>query len=267
MDRRDGADRGAGDGEDEVGVSGAAAYHPRMNTTTFGVTMWLMMSGGLILAGLVACEKKPTQAAAPAPTAPIPASGPNSPTARVAPEPTAKANEPTQQPAKEATKEPVKAEPKASGPAATAASGGTGEMVGPMKVPAGWVLDATPKPMRVATYTATTKNGKVEVAVTKFPARVGGELANINRWRGQMGVAAVDAAGLEGVITRFSAEGFEGYETRIESSKGVMLATAVYEAANDQTWFVRVTAKDAAEADELQSAVFGMGRSVMEGKK
>jgi thiamine biosynthesis lipoprotein ApbE len=46
-----------------------------------------------------------------------------------------------------------------------------------------------------------------------------------------------------------------------------MLATAVYEAANDQTWFVRVTAKDAAEADELQSAVFGMGRSVMEGKK
>lgn len=82
-----------------------------------------------------------------------------------------------------------------------------------------------------------------------------------------MGVAAVDAAGLEGVITRFSGAGFDGYETRIESTKGVMLATGVYEAASDQTWFVRATAKDKAEADELQSAVFGMGRSVMEGKK
>jgi beta-galactosidase GanA len=121
--------------------------------------------------------------------------------------------------------------------------------------------------MRFATYMAPTTSGKVEVAVTKFPGRVGGELANINRWRGQMGVATIDAAGLEAAIMRFSAAGFEGYETRIESAKGVMLAAGVYEQASDQTWFIRATAKDAAEADELKSAVFGMGRSAIEGKK
>lgn len=121
--------------------------------------------------------------------------------------------------------------------------------------------------MRVATYMAPAATGKVEVAVTRFPGRVGGELANINRWRGQMGVPTIDATGLEAAIKRFSAAGFEGYETRIESAKGVMLAAGVYEAASDQTWFIRATAKDAAEADGLQGGVFGMARSITEGGK
>lgn len=42
-------------------------------------------------------------------------------------------------------------------------------------------------PPRRATYTFTGENGATaELAVTDFPGDVGGELANVNRWRGQV---------------------------------------------------------------------------------
>lgn len=114
--------------------------------------------------------------------------------------------------------------------------------------------------MRIATYKAPP--GPVEVSVTRFPGRVGGELANINRWRGQLGLTPIEAADLDRAINRFTTTGFDGYEVRIESPGKVMLAVAVYEAAGDHTWFVRATLPDAAAADQLQPDLFGMARSI-----
>ncbi len=131
----------------------------------------------------------------------------------------------------------------------------------PWATPEGWTRDAEPRPMRLATYMAPDADGPVEVAISRFPGRVGGELANINRWRGQMGLPPVDATGLEGVITRFDAPGYDGYETRIDSPQGTMLAAGVYDESADQTWFVRTTTTDAA-ADRLQDTVFGVARSI-----
>lgn len=132
----------------------------------------------------------------------------------------------------------------------------------PWIVPEGWVEEPAPRAMRLATYLAPDSEGTVEVAVSRFAGRVGGELANINRWRGQMGLGPIDLSELDASITRFSAPGYEGYETRIESPSGVMLAAGVYEDAIDQTWFVRATVSDPAGADRLQSHVFGMARSI-----
>lgn len=130
-------------------------------------------------------------------------------------------------------------------------------------VPDGWTEDPKPRQMRLATYLVPDSSGPVEVAVTRFGGRVGGDLANINRWRGQMGLPAIDEAELEETIARFSAPGFDGYETRIEASpSGVMLAAGVYEEAIDQMWFVRATVPDAAVADRLQADLFSMARSI-----
>src|SRR5690606_18990816 len=85
----------------------------------------------------------------------------------------------------------------------------------PWVVPIGWTLVPGERPMRVATYEAPGPDGPVEVAITRFPGRVGGELANINRWRGQMGLPPVDESELEAVIERFEAPGFDGYQARI----------------------------------------------------
>ncbi|MFG0242376.1 MAG: hypothetical protein ACF8R9_06280 [Phycisphaerales bacterium JB054] len=132
----------------------------------------------------------------------------------------------------------------------------------PWTVPDGWTEDTEPRPMRLATYLAPDADGAVEVAVTRFAGRVGGELANINRWRGQMGLPALDEAGLEAAIVRFASSGYDGYQTRIESAGGVMLAAGVYDEAIDQTWFLRATLADAASADRLESDLFAMARSI-----
>lgn len=116
--------------------------------------------------------------------------------------------------------------------------------------------------MRLATYIAPDPGGPVEVAVTRFGGRVGGALANINRWRAQMGLGPIGEDELGASISRFSAAGFDGYEIRIESPRGVMLAAGVYEDAIDQMWFVRTTVPDAEVADRLGDDVFRMARSI-----
>lgn len=133
----------------------------------------------------------------------------------------------------------------------------------PWIVPEGWTLDPEPRQMRLATYIAPDPSGPVEVAVSRFAGRVGGELANINRWRGQLRLAPIGASELESTVHRFTSPGFEGYETRIDAPGGIMLAVAVYEARIDQTWFVRATVPDGATADRLQERLFAMGRSIM----
>lgn len=132
----------------------------------------------------------------------------------------------------------------------------------PWVVPDGWTEDPEPRQMRLATYIAPDPAGSVEVAITRFGGRAGGELANINRWRGQMGLGPIGEDVLDESISRFSAAGFDGFEIRIESPRGVMLAAGVYEEVIDQMWFVRTTVPDAEVADRLEDFVFGMARSI-----
>lgn len=134
----------------------------------------------------------------------------------------------------------------------------------PWAVPEGWVLDETPRQMRIATYMAPTESGEQEIAVTRFPGRVGGELANINRWRGQMGLTPIGPGELENQIERYTADGYDGYEVRIDSDRGTMLAAGVFDESVNQTWFVRATLSDATTADQLEADVFGMARSITE---
>lgn len=132
----------------------------------------------------------------------------------------------------------------------------------PWTVPDGWTEDPEPRQMRLATYLAPDPGGPVEVAVTRFGGRVGGELANINRWRGQLGMPPIVEADLEAALVRFSSNGYDGYQTRLESTGGVMLAAGVYEESIDQTWFVRATVADAETADRIEADLFAMARSI-----
>ena len=53
------------------------------------------------------------------------------------------------------------------------------------------------RPMRKATFVITGEDGTTaELAVTAFPGNVGGNLANVNRWREQLGVKPVSEAEL-----------------------------------------------------------------------
>ncbi len=73
-------------------------------------------------------------------------------------------------------------------------------------VPAGWQAVA-PGQMQAAKFSVppAAAGGKAEVAVSTFPSDTGGTLANVNRWRRQMGLADVDEAGLAAVTSPLDA--------------------------------------------------------------
>lgn len=69
------------------------------------------------------------------------------------------------------------------------------------EIPAGWEQVA-PGAMQVAKFKVPEKDSaKAELAVSVFPSDTGGTLANVNRWRGQLGMEPVDEAGLAEVST------------------------------------------------------------------
>jgi hypothetical protein len=62
-------------------------------------------------------------------------------------------------------------------------------------LPKGWTESRSSGGMRYATLTGTAK-GKLDLSVTVFPGPAGGELANVNRWRNQIGLPPVEEAAL-----------------------------------------------------------------------
>jgi hypothetical protein len=84
--------------------------------------------------------------------------------------------------------------PPADAPAPAPAATGQRQSVGGLsfELPEGWTLKPA-STMRLGTVT----DGTVEIALSSFPGDVGGKLANVNRWRGQVGLPPVAEADLE----------------------------------------------------------------------
>jgi len=122
-------------------------------------------------------------------------------------------------------------------------------------VPSTWKEVPTSEPMRVATF----EKGKVQVLVSTFPGDVGGMLANINRWRGQLGLnPTTDPELAETVISEMS-EGIRINTTRLSGPNEDMLG-AVIETGDGNTWFVKAVATKA-EATEMENEFFDFCRS------
>jgi len=103
-------------------------------------------------------------------------------------------------------------------------------------VPSGWTEAETTNAMRIATY--LTPNG-MEVAVTAFPGDVGGLVANVNRWRGQVGLEPTDETGMVDQLARL--KGVEGVDVIIADIKGVDqdLIGTIINVNDGKTWFVK----------------------------
>jgi hypothetical protein len=81
----------------------------------------------------------------------------------------------------------------ASGPTSTSSDSG-------WKVPAGW-KEVAPGAMQNAKFSVPPQNNvTADVTVSIFPGSTGDNLANVNRWRRQIGLAEVDEAGLAKLI-------------------------------------------------------------------
>lgn len=126
--------------------------------------------------------------------------------------------------------------------------------------PVGWREDTQRKSMRVATYLVPDADGPVEVVISQFPGTVGGTLNNINRWRGQVGLAPIAEADLGQSIETFTNPGFQGYLLHARGTEKHMLAAGIYEVAQDRTWFIK-TVTSAPAADRIHPAFVEFARA------
>src|SRR4051812_12615487 len=79
-----------------------------------------------------------------------------------------------------------------------------------MVAPEGWKA-LSPEPMQVAKFAVPEHEGaKAEVSVSVFPSDTGGTLANVNRWRRQLGMTDTDEAGLPECVTPLEGAAIDG---------------------------------------------------------
>jgi hypothetical protein len=128
--------------------------------------------------------------------------------------------------------------------------GGTADAVAPAEKPSGAALGWTlPKgwvqeqggAMRYASFKVPVK-GTVDASVVVLPGPAGGELANVNRWRGQIGLAPLDEGGLAAsrktVATK--AGPLKVYDFASGGASGKRLIAGLTENEGN-TWFVKLT--------------------------
>ena len=130
----------------------------------------------------------------------------------------------------------------------------------PWIVPAGWTQELQQRPMRAATFHTGKGEAAIEVAVSQFPGDVGGLLANVNRWRKQIGLEPISETELPTIIQPFENPGFKGYTMRLEGTTQHMLAAAITEQQADRTWFVKAVCSPA-QADAHEATVEAFARS------
>jgi hypothetical protein len=73
--------------------------------------------------------------------------------------------------------------------------------------PAAWRVKAA-SAMRKGSYAVSGPGGAdADLSITAFPGDVGGDLANVNRWRGQLQLPPLAAGALEAALDRFQTHG------------------------------------------------------------
>lgn len=113
--------------------------------------------------------------------------------------------------------------------------------------------------MRKASYTVEGDAGATaDVAITAFPGDVGGELANVNRWRGQMSLPPVNEADLASVVTRHEQNGLHLTIVDFANDSGQRMLAAMVP-YNGATWFFKLTGPDALVAREKDTFLTFLG--------
>jgi hypothetical protein len=126
-----------------------------------------------------------------------------------------------------------------AGLSGSVAGGGTDGLPN-WQVPSGWKA-AGPKPMRLASFDIPDAAGNGDVSISKLNGDGGGLLANVNRWRGQVGLAPLEASALAANSTALTtAGGDSGTWVELKGADKTILGAIV--ARDGVSWFFKMTA-------------------------
>ncbi len=145
---------------------------------------------------------------------------------------------------------------------ASAAAADPGAMTGTVPTAEGadllWTAPAnwTPKAlgsMRKGSYAIPGEGGATgDLAITAFPGDTGGLFANVNRWRGQVGLGPIDATQLDSNAQNIEANGLKMVLVDF-TGPGSGASTTLIGAIvphNGQTWFFKLMGPEALVAKE-----------------
>ena len=111
-------------------------------------------------------------------------------------------------------------------------------------LPAGWKEKELTQ-MRVASFSVSENGKQADVSVIPMSGMAGGNLANVNRWRGQVGLQPLDEAGVQKTAEKVSVAGLDSdlfdisgtVPGRGEAER--ILATVLLR--EDTSWFFKMT--------------------------
>ena len=113
-------------------------------------------------------------------------------------------------------------------------------------LPEGWTAGPA-NAMRKGSWTIAGPNGsKAEVAVTVFPGNVGGLTANVNRWRGQIGLPPASEADILATAKPGKVGADEAQRFVMVSGDGAKATDAFLVPKNGSTWFCKLSGDAAA---------------------
>lgn len=106
---------------------------------------------------------------------------------------------------------------------------------------------------RKGSYSVPGEGGAAgDLAITAFPGDTGGLFANVNRWRGQIGLAPVAESELEAAIQRLDVNGFKIilFDATGTTNGQAMRLLGAMVPYDGQTWFFKLTGPEALVAKE-----------------
>jgi hypothetical protein len=112
-------------------------------------------------------------------------------------------------------------------------------------LPARWTESAGGSGMRYATLKPPV-GGRIDVSVTVLAGEAGGELANVNRWRGQIGLPPIDGAALAAAREPLRTKAGTVSVYDFKGDGGAVVAGLTFVDGN--TWFVKMTGDPGAVA-------------------
>lgn len=108
-------------------------------------------------------------------------------------------------------------------------------------LPKGW-SELPGEGMRFATFKAPHA-GKLDTTVVVLPGPAGGELANVNRWRGQIALPPLDEAGLvkARTVLKTKAGALNVYDFTGEGQAKSRMVAGYISTPDGNTWFLKMT--------------------------
>lgn len=121
------------------------------------------------------------------------------------------------------------------------------------ETPEGWT-EVPPSSMRYASFSSADGNGgKIDISIVTFAGDGGSDADNVNRWRGQIGLAPIDASAVTSQVTPLKTTDTTFSTTDITGAKARTIAA--WTRRDGRVWFFKATGSNAAVEKEKPNFV------------